>query len=349
MFIKILFASLIMLPALCIFSEEVNWPVPPRGYASASSSIPEGTLSRSINYPTRNYNNRAFRIYMPPDYSETRSEKYPVLYLLHGGGGNENAWTSNAGHAEGNADKIMDYLYAQEDLEVTPMLVVMPMGKMTGTDDEWGNFEDVLINDLIPYVEENYNVSSNHHMRAIAGLSMGGGQTLAFGYKNPDVFTWVGGFSPAPRGEPDENIEDMDVLKADMHLHFFSAGTASGDAGTMRVAKQYHDYLDDNGVTTNLYLQSEEGLGHERETWNRSLYHFAQRIFKGATTITEKMERTQKAPLNIHKLIMGPNNRNLYITRTGAGTSEPQFFSLDGRHIAPFQLDKTVLEINGNK
>jgi enterochelin esterase-like enzyme len=355
MFTRISVAGLIVLSALCIFAEEVKWPKPPNGYASASPDIPKGTLTGVINYPTRNYQNRPCRIYTPPGFSKTRTEKYPVLYLHHGIGGNENAWTSNAGHAEGYADKVMDYLYAQDDLDVTPMIVVMPMGNMTGTSgDTWQNFEDVLINDLAPYIEKNYNGSSNPDMRAIAGLSMGGGQTLNFGYGNPEVFTWIGAFSPAPNTiAAGTNIKDIDAVITNVHLNFMAAGTASGDAQCLNTARTYHDYLDNKGVS-NLYLQVEQGLGHERENWNRQLHNFAKRIFKGITgTGRSQPTRLVTAATGNRTTIQVYNGLSGLMPSTGksvhteTGSAVPHIFTLDGRCITPLRTGKAVLHTIG--
>jgi hypothetical protein len=149
--IKKILAISLLVSTISISAEEVRWPKPPDGFASASANIPKGTLSNSLKCPTGGkYGDRAFRIYLPPGYSATRAEKYPVLYLHHGIGGNEDAWTSNNGHAEGNADKVMDYLYAQSNLNVTPMIVVMPNGNVN---NNWNAHEDVLINYLIPYIK----------------------------------------------------------------------------------------------------------------------------------------------------------------------------------------------------
>src|SRR5215217_8956005 len=105
---QISFAAALMIPTLTAFAEEVKWPVPPTGFNQASASIPKGTVSAKINYPTRKLNERACKVYTPPGYSATRAEKYPVLYLGHGIGGNENAWTaSQTDGQEGNADKVM--------------------------------------------------------------------------------------------------------------------------------------------------------------------------------------------------------------------------------------------------
>lgn len=274
---RISFAAALLLPTLAANAVEVRWPVPPPGYSAASSSIPKGTLSPSRTYPTRNYGNRAFRIHTPPGFSATRAEKYPVLYLLHGIGGNEHAWTSNNGTAEGNADKVMDFLYAR--FNATPMLVVMPMGNMTGTNgDTWKNFEDVLMNDLAPFIQRNFNGSSLASKRALAGLSMGAGQTLNFGYKNPAFFNWIGAFSPAPNTiAAGSTIKDLAAVKANIRLNFFAAGTM--ETTYLNIARNYHNYLNANGVTS-LFLQVEQGMGHERENWNRQLHNFGQRIFK---------------------------------------------------------------------
>jgi enterochelin esterase-like enzyme len=350
MFLKILTATL-MLPALCIFAEEVKWQVP-TGFDQASSSIPKGTVSAVINYPTRNYQNRACRVYTPPGYSATRAEKYPVMYLHHGIGGNQDAWTSMNGQAEGNADKVMDFLYAQANLNVTPMIVVMPMGNMTGTSgDAWQNFEDVLINDLAPYIEKNYNASSSATMRAIAGLSMGGGQTLNFGYKNPTVFNWMGAFSPAPNTiAAATTIKDMAAVKANVRMAYFGAGT--GESGYLNTARTYHNYLNQNGVTP-LYLNIVDNLGHERDNWNRQLHQFAQRIFKGTTGIAQ-MEPVKMVSVSDRQAILIRNGYSLTpwtinVVRTGTGLSTPQIFSLDGRVCVSLRSAKAVSQTIGSK
>src|SRR5690606_27642748 len=126
-------------------------------------------------------------VYLPPGFS--KKEKYPVLYLLHGIGGDEKEWL-NGGHPE----VILDNLYADGKLE--PMIVVMPNGRAMKDDRAGGNimepdkvqafatFEQDLLNDLIPFIEKKYPVLNDREHRAIAGLSMGGGQSLNFGLGN---------------------------------------------------------------------------------------------------------------------------------------------------------------------
>ncbi len=325
------------------FAEEVKWPVPPAGFNQASASIPKGTVSAKISYPTRSLGERACKVYTPPGYSATRAEKYPVLYLGHGIGGNENAWTAaQTDGQEGNADKIMDYLYSKPELKVTPMIVVMGMGNMTGAPgDAWQAYEDVLMNDLAPYIQSKYNASSDASMRAIAGLSMGAGQSLNFGYKNPTFFNWIGTFSPAPNtiaaATTMNTPAKIAAVKANIKLAFLAAGTAEATP-YLSNARAYHTFLQTNGISP-LYLQVEEGLAHEPKNWNRQLYNFAQRIFKaGPTGIQLQMPKDRSA------------NRAFFRTNVPGqamqfwyGLSQTEMVSLDGR-IAPMRVQPNLLK-----
>ncbi len=324
---KVSVATVLLFSALKISAEEVAWPVPPTGFNQAGANIPKGTVSARIMYPTRNLQTRACKVYTPPGYSATRAEKYPVLYLQHGIGGNENAWTaSQTDGQEGNADKVMDYLYAQASLNVTPMIVVMAMGNMTGASgDAWQAFEDVLMNDLAPYIQSNYNASSDASMRALAGLSMGGGQTLNIGYKNPTFFNWLCAFSPAPNttgaGTTMNSAAKISAVKNNVKLAFLSAGTA--ESGYLNTARSYHNFLQTNAISP-LFLQVEQGLNHEPKNWNRQLYNFAQRIFKGGTSAIQITPKKNK------KSLMREHNSTLLLSRfTEAGTI--RIFSLDGK------------------
>lgn len=270
-------AGLLALPLRGHADPDAKLPPPPQGFDQQNNNIPHGTLSPVINYPTRNNGNRPVRVYTPPGYSATRAEKYPVLYLHHGIGGNENAWTSS----EGNADKVMDFLYSEG--KTTPMIVVMPNGKAssTGGNEQFALFEDVLLGDLIPYIEKTYNASSDPNMRGIAGLSMGGGQTLNFGFKNFRTFTWIGAFSSAPNTIPAATtIKDPAAVRSTVHFSFISCGTTDGLIGN---STNYHNFLDQNDIKPHMY-QLEQGQGHTPLVWNRSLYNFAQRIFKAEPT-----------------------------------------------------------------
>ena len=138
-------------------------------------------------------------VYTPPGYSA--DEKYPVLYLLHGIGGDETEWQRFC-----KPDVILDNLIA--DGKAVPMIIVMPNGRAQKNDRAEGNvfasapafetFEEDLLDDVIPAIESRYSVIADREHRALAGLSMGGGQSLNFGLAHLDTFAWVGGFSSAP-------------------------------------------------------------------------------------------------------------------------------------------------------
>jgi enterochelin esterase-like enzyme len=341
MFAKITMAAAIMLPVVGVFGEEFKWPAPPSGYNKDADNIPKGTLSASIKYPTRTNGDRPVRIYTPPGYSKDRAEKYPVLYLHHGIGGNENAWTSQPGSSnEGNADKVMNYLYSKPDLKVVPMIVVMPFGNIDGN---WDKYEDVLLKDLIPYVEKNYNASSDPNMRAMAGLSWGGGQTLTYAYRHLDVFTWIGGFSPAPNaGTPSGNIKDIPGVKSKVHLNYFAGGNKSGgggfeEPGFLATSRSYHNFLVQNGVTK-VILQEENGLAHEAENWNRQLHHFGQRIFKLETTGIKLQVQADAFKAGAQRKTFNLTASGTMAVFSGNGLKNPSSFSINGREVRLMEI-----------
>ncbi len=325
--------SALSLCAFALHAEEFNWPKPPTGYDRAADNIPKGKVSGVLQYPTRKYNTQPVRIYTPPGFSETRAEKYPVLYLHHGIGGNQDAWTSQPNSSmEGYADKVMDYLYAQDSLKVTPMIVVMPTGKIDGN---WDQYEDVLINDLIPYVEKNYNGAPDPKMRAMAGLSWGAGQTLTYAYRHLDVFTWIGAFSPAPNaGTPAGNIKDVAKVKEVVNLNYYAAGTNEVNP-YLNNSRAYHKFMTDNGVTK-VILQVESGLQHERENWDRQLYHFAQRLFKfEAVGVADKGKIQNRTTTWAGKgLGFSPSASQMLVKGNSAGNAA--IYSMDGKKLADF-------------
>jgi enterochelin esterase-like enzyme len=166
----------------------------PAGFDIFITSIPHGKID-TVFYDSKIVGNkRKVLIYTPPGFS--KEKKYPVLYLLHGIGGDEKEWLNG-----GQPQVIFDNLYAGNKIE--PMIVVMPNGRAMKDDRATGNnmaadkvqafatFEKDLLIDLIPYIEKNYPVIKDPDHRAIAGLSMGGGQSLNFGLGNLDIFAWV--------------------------------------------------------------------------------------------------------------------------------------------------------------
>lgn len=324
MYAKILTAGLLLLPTLGFSTDPAGLPVPPQGFSSRKNDVPHGTLSAALQYPTKDYGQKPVKVYTPPGYDANRSQKYPVLYLHHGIGGNESAWTGS----EGNADNVLDNLYADAGKGVTPFIIVMPSGGAFGGDDfaRFEKYGPVLINDLIPWVEKTYNASPDRTMRAIAGLSMGGGQTFNFGFTNIDKFAYIGPFSAAPNTkQPTETIKDVAALKRDIKLIFIACGTADG---LINNSKNYHDFLDKNTVP-HMY-QLEEGQGHTNVVWNRSLYNFAQRLFKETGTGLTPSIGAARAK-DLARPDYGRSGSRFMVRRAGG----MDLYFIDGRNVPP--------------
>ncbi|MBW8771380.1 MAG: esterase family protein [Gemmatimonadetes bacterium] len=164
-------------------------PDAPEGYKAKREGIPHGTLTM-IEYDSKTVGTRRkMNVYTPPGYSTAK--KYPVLYLLHGIGGDETEWERFA-----QPENVLDNLIA--DGKAVPMIVVMPNGRAEKDDHPTGNpyvhapafaaFENDLLNDVIPTIESRYSTLTDREHRALAGLSMGGGQTLNFGFGHLDKY-----------------------------------------------------------------------------------------------------------------------------------------------------------------
>jgi enterochelin esterase-like enzyme len=201
-----------------------------------------------------------------------------VLYLLHGIGDDEQHWCE-----KGSADAILDNLHAGGKVE--PMIVVMPNGRaapgMTAR-TPWNEqgpafaaFERDLLEDVIPYIESHYPVKSDRRQRALAGLSMGGGQSLNFGLGHLDTFAWIGGFSSAPNTRRTADlITDPERARRDLALLWISCGDQDG---LMRVSRGFHDALEELKVPHTWHVGSG---GHTWPVWKSDLYLFSQRLFR---------------------------------------------------------------------
>ncbi len=250
----------------------------PIGFDSVQKGIPHGRID-TIKYKSKTVGvTRRALIYTPPGYS--RKKRYPVLYLLHGIGGDEKEWFTN-----GHPEVILDNLYQQKQAE--PMIVVLPNGRAMKDDRATGNvfdsakvvafetFEKDLLNDLIPFIEKRYPVLTDRENRAIAGLSMGGGQSLNFGLTNLDEFAWIGGFSSAPNTKaPETLVPDADRARQQIKLLWISCGDADGLLG---FSKRTHEYLVGHDIPHIFYL--EPGV-HDFAVWKNSFYLFSQLLFK---------------------------------------------------------------------
>jgi enterochelin esterase-like enzyme len=304
----------------------------PKGFDARREGVARGKIE-TIEYDSKSIGSkRKMVIYTPPDYS--KDAKYPVLYLLHGAGDDENGWTR-----KGAAAAILDNLYAGKKL--APMIVVMPNGstqrggfgpgtavagalvKRADTDkngkvtqeeliaamkeffkdcDKDGKgaldekqiadginrlvrtpgggrgrgvnsaFENDLLKDVIPYVEAHYPVKADAEHRAIAGLSMGGGQALTIGLKHLDTFAWVGGFSSALFG----NQAQLAPAGADKKLRLLWLSCGDTDR-LMDASKSFHASLEDKKIAHIWHIDSG---GHTWPVWKNDLYLLAQMLFR---------------------------------------------------------------------
>jgi enterochelin esterase-like enzyme len=299
----------------------------PTGFDVKREGVPAGRVER-VEFDSKVTNGkRPAMVYLPPGYSSER--KYPVLYLLHGIGGNETHWTR-----PGLADVILDNLIAAG--KAVPMIVVMPhgrasnapetmfggrgpgpgagpgagpggagpaaaggaagpgggaappaggaparggpgggMGGMAVEFEAYAAFEGELLNDLIPFIEARYSVASDRTQRALAGLSMGGGQSLNFGLGNIDTFAWVGGFSSAPNTlPPAQLLRDAAAARQKLKLLWVSCGDQDS---LFNISSGVHDYLAAQNVPHTWHI---DAGGHTFPVWKNDLYHFASLLFR---------------------------------------------------------------------
>lgn len=250
----------------------------PEAFDQQREGISTGKID-TITYASKTVGvTRKALVYTPPGFS--KKKQYPVLYLLHGIGGDEKEWLKNA-----QPQTILDNLYADKKLE--PMIVVLPNGRAMKDDRATGNifdkdkveafstFEKDLLNDLIPFIEKKYPVLKDRDHRALAGLSMGGGQSLNFGLGNLEKFAWIGGFSSAPNTKlPELLVPNPVQAKEKIKLLWISCGDADG---LMPFSKRTHDYLYEHDVPHIFYV---EPGGHDFKVWKNDLYMFSQFLFK---------------------------------------------------------------------
>ena len=274
----ILLFSLFFMGQLNGFSQQPGTQIP-SDFDSEKTHSNKGKIDTVSYFSTTVGKERKAVVYTPPGYS--KDKKYPVFYLLHGIGGDEFEWLNG-----GRPDIILDNLYAEN--KIAPMIVVMPNGRAMKDDRATGNifdpekveafatFEKDLINDLILFIEKEYPVFTDRENRALAGLSMGGGQSLNFGLGNLDLFAWVGGFSSAPNTKaPEELVPNPTETKTKLKLLWISCGDQDG---LISFSKRTHDYLVENDVPHGYYIIP--GGGHDFKVWKESLYQFAMLIFK---------------------------------------------------------------------
>lgn len=233
----------------------------------ALKNVPHGNVVQ-ILFPSKSTNTsrRAF-VYTPPGYNKDQSNRYPVLYLQHGWGEDETAWTN-----QGHANLIMDNLIAEG--KIKPFIIVMTYG-MTN-EIKFGGlrnfdikpFQTVLVDELIPYVDANFRTMADQPHRAMAGLSMGGMETKMITLNKPEVFSYYGLLSGGTYS-PDD-IKDKSKVK----LIFMSCGSFERPDGVRNAAKA----LKEAGFNAVSYVS--ENTRHEFQTWRRSLHELAPLLFK---------------------------------------------------------------------
>jgi enterochelin esterase-like enzyme len=250
------------------------------------TNVPHGTLHHHI-YNTNAVlglpeNQSAYFVYTPPGYDEKAKKPYPVLYLLHGWSDSDAGWS-----AVGRANLIFDNLIAQG--KIKSMVVVMPLGygdlsfvrthgvwdDPTAIDHNTDLFTKALLTEILPRVEAEYRVSKDRNDRAIAGLSMGGLESLQIGLTHTGQFSWIGGFSSAVQNlDYEKALSPLDPKSANLHLLWIACGT---EDGLIKPNRRLVDFL----KTKDMPVTQIETPGlHTWMVWRDNLIHFTPLLFQ---------------------------------------------------------------------
>ncbi|MFN7927867.1 MAG: alpha/beta hydrolase-fold protein [Blastocatellia bacterium] len=223
-------------------------------------------------------------VYLPPGYDKNPKQRYPVLYLLHGSGDTAESWTQ-----AGSANLILDNLIAEK--KAKPMIIVMPLGHAVpfGSPPDIARknvplMEEYMLKEVMPWAESKYRVAAGRQNHAIAGLSMGGGQTFAIGFGHLDLFSYIGVFSSAPGQDWAEKNKALlaDPKGTNAKLNVFWYGIGDKDSLAYPRAKDATEMLNKNQIhhTFRVY----EGGMHTWPIWRRCLSEFAPLLFQGNKT-----------------------------------------------------------------
>ncbi|MBN1561558.1 esterase [candidate division KSB1 bacterium] len=242
-------------------------------------SVPHGDVRMHWYQSSTTATARKCLVYTPPEYDQNVTQRYPVLYLQHGAGESELGWTM-----QGKANFIFDNLIA--DGRAKPMLIVMDSGYAARPNAENPHrprgdenvFAELLIQELIPMIDSQFRTLADRNHRAIAGLSMGGGQALRIGLTNPELFASVATFSGAGRFDPDTAFDgvfkDAVAFNSTYRLFFIGCGTLEGNRFTSM--KELHELLTERGIRN---AWSAPVGSHEWQVWRVHLYELAQLLF----------------------------------------------------------------------
>ncbi|HET6176856.1 MAG TPA: alpha/beta hydrolase-fold protein [Candidatus Sulfotelmatobacter sp.] len=270
-------------PNLIAPSNEVHVPGP-SSLPWEVNDVPRGEVHHHFYKSAVAEDQRDFYVYTPPGYDPGAKNTYPVLYLLHGFSDDASGWT-----AVGRANVIFDNLIAQG--KVKPMIVVMTLGygTMEMIHLGWGawshtdvreknftRFREALLTEVMPKVESEYRITKDRNSRAIAGLSMGGSETLLTGLNNLDKFAWIGAFSSG--GIPDDFEKDFPGLDAkanqQIRLLWIACGT---EDRLITVNRNLREWLKTKGIQ---HTDIETPGMHTWMVWRRNLAEFAGLLFR---------------------------------------------------------------------
>jgi enterochelin esterase family protein len=250
-----------------------------------TTDVPRGEIHHHFYKSTVADDQRDFYVYTPPGYDPAAKKTYPVLYLLHGYSDDANGWT-----AVGRANVILDNLIAQG--KAKPMIVVMPLGygTMEIIRNGWGGladhpqvrelnfskFREALLTEVMPKVESEYRVSTDRNSRAIAGLSMGGSESLLTGLNNLDKFAWVGAFSSGGMSEDfEKDFPGLDA-KANQQLRLLWIACGTEDR-LITANRKFREWLKAKDVQ---HVDIETPGMHTWLVWRRNLVEFAPLLFR---------------------------------------------------------------------
>jgi enterochelin esterase family protein len=255
-------------------------------FYAAKQDVPHGEVRERWYFSKLTDKWRRAHVYTPPDYDKNTRTRYPVLYLQHGAGENERGWVE-----QGRANFILDNLLAGKKAQ--PMILVVDTGyasyastngpsSFRRTAGPTAAFEEVMLTELIPMIDATYRTLADRTNRAMAGLSMGSGQTLNITLKHLDQFAWIGAMSGPPRQgfdlatSYDGAFHDAIAFNKKVKLLWLGAGTAEERIHSSTIAM--HETLDRANIKSVFY--SSPGTDHEWQTWRRSLHDFAPRLFR---------------------------------------------------------------------
>ena len=244
--------------------------------------VPHGVVHRHLYDSTTTGAQRPLMIYTPPGYASSPNAAYPVVYLLHGNGDDETAWTE-----VGRAHFIIDNMIAAGTIR--PMIVAMPYGHPVPSPngersrDYWeknqGAMADDLVNSVLPFVEKHYRARPDSTARAIVGLSMGGGQSLDIGLKHTDKFAWIGAFSAAaPRGDLADQYPAAKGPEPSVNRNLKLLWVACGkDDFLLKINTDFIAELDKNNIQ---HKWVESDGGHSWNVWRVYLPQFLDLVFE---------------------------------------------------------------------